>query len=130
MSVTKNPQLLIKLAKTDITANAIEVDVKGYAYAPADHRFAKHGALNAPAAAFGEEAVEAYTLTPSWKPVENADFYEIEFNGLNYTNIRDTALLFDGLVPENRVHLQGSRRQLRRGKRLDHRQRQDQEQSS
>lgn len=100
VSVTKNPQLLIKLAKTDITANAIEVDVKGYAYAPADHRFAKHGALTAPQVTFGEEAVEAYTLTPGWKPVENADFYEIEFNELNYTNIRDTSLLFDGLTPE------------------------------
>ena len=30
----------------------------------------------------------------------NADYYEIEFNGLNYTNIRDTALLFEDLRPE------------------------------
>lgn len=40
---------------------------------------------------------EAYTLRPTWKEVENADFYEIAFNGLIYSAIRDTGLLFEEL---------------------------------
>ncbi|MGV8814504.1 MAG: discoidin domain-containing protein, partial [Gelidibacter sp.] len=34
------------------------------------------------------------------KTVTNADFYEVEFNGMLYSTIKDTSLLFDALKPE------------------------------
>ncbi|MBO6211335.1 discoidin domain-containing protein, partial [Algoriella sp.] len=42
----------------------------------------------------------AYTVTPSWQKVENADYYEIEFEGRNYSYIKDNSLLFENLKAE------------------------------
>lgn len=100
VSITRNPQLMVKLAATDVTANAVTLKVKGFEFAPADNLRRSHGALSAPAATIAPDAIGAYTLTPSWELVENADFYEIEFNGMTYTNIRPTSLLFDLLTPD------------------------------
>ena len=78
VTITKNPQVRIRLAATDIT-----------------------GVLTAPQNAQGtEENREAYTLKTTWDKVTNADFYEIEFGGMLYTTIRNTYLLFDGLEAE------------------------------
>ncbi|MDE6264293.1 MAG: DUF5110 domain-containing protein [Paramuribaculum sp.] len=100
LSIKKNPQLLIKIAKTDIAKNSVAVEVKGFKFEHANNLLATHGTLAAPSAQIAPENVEAYSLTPSWTPVENADFYEIEFNGLKYTNIRGTSLIFEDLTPE------------------------------
>lgn len=100
MSITKNPQLMVRLAKTDIAKNAVSVEVKGFVFAPGNKLLSRHGALTAPEARIAPEDIEAYTLTPSWTPVENADYYKIEFNGLNFTNIRANSLLFEDLRPE------------------------------
>lgn len=99
--MAKNPQLLVKLAATDITANAIELSVEGFSFEPANQQLVSSGKLNAPNnAQVSEQNREAYTLQPSWKPVTGADFYEIDFNDMHYTHIKDTTFLFDGLVPE------------------------------
>lgn len=96
--ITKNPQLLVKLASTDITRIETILNIKGFRFAPEDKTRTKTGALAAPSQArIADENIEAYTLKPSWQKVENADFYEIEFNGMRYTTIRNTELLFDGL---------------------------------
>ncbi len=100
LSIKKNPQLCIKLAKTDIAKNSVDVEVKGFKFEPANNLLSTHGILATPAAQVAPENAEAYSLTPSWAPVENADFYEIEFDGLNYTNIRGTSLIFENLKPE------------------------------
>ncbi|MEZ5029535.1 MAG: discoidin domain-containing protein [Ferruginibacter sp.] len=42
----------------------------------------------------------AYSLSLTWAAVANADFYEVHFNDMNYTSIRNTFFLFDGLQPE------------------------------
>lgn len=98
--ITKNPQVLVKLAATDITKNQVVMDIEGFQYAPADNYRVTSGSLTAPAARIAAEDIEAYTLKPTWNKVPNADFYEIEFNGMLYTTIKDTELLFDGLAAE------------------------------
>lgn len=35
--ITKNPQVLVKLAATDITKNQVVMDIEGFQYAPADN---------------------------------------------------------------------------------------------
>jgi len=99
--ITKNPQLLIKLASTDITKTSITLTIGGFAFAPADRYRLTSGKLSAPTnAQVNEENRTAYTLKPTWNKVEHADFYEIEFDNMLYTTIKDNELLFDGLTPE------------------------------
>ena len=96
--ITKNPLLHIKLGSTDITANRIELDVEGFRFEPADRNLVSTGTLSAPQnAQVSEQNREAYTLQPTWDKVPNADYYEIEFNRMLYTTIRDTHLLFEDL---------------------------------
>ena len=98
--VTKNPQLLVSLAKTDVSANDIEVTVDGFEFAPADPLRTHTGALTAPQASIEGQGVGVFTLTPKWNRVENADFYEIEYDGMVYSTIRGTEFTIDGLQPE------------------------------
>ncbi|QKJ31076.1 DUF5110 domain-containing protein [Mucilaginibacter mali] len=99
--ITKNPQLLVKLGTTDITLNEVILRVKGFYFEPGDRIRISTGALTAPALArVTEKNRNAFTLQPSWQKVPHADFYEIEFKGMLYSTIRDTAFLFDALTPE------------------------------
>lgn len=99
--ITKNPQVLVKLSSTDIVSNEVVVSIEGFEFAPYNNHKISTGVINTPSnAQVKEENVEAYTLLPSWNKVANADYYEIEFKGLNYTTIYDTELLFDGLQAE------------------------------
>ena len=95
--ITKNPMVLVKLAPTDITKNTVRVTVNGYVFAPANQQKLTTGALTAPTGV--KVADEAYSLTPSWDKVANADYYEILFEDNTYTTIKDNSLLFDGLTP-------------------------------
>lgn len=98
--ITKNPQLCIKLAATDITRNEINVTVEGFKFDMPDTHRLTSGPLTAPAGQVTAENTEAYTVKPTWNKVDNADFYEIEFDGMLYTTIKNTELLFDGLEAE------------------------------
>lgn len=99
--MARNPQLLVKVAATDITENAIILTVDGFKFEPADKHRISAGTLAAPGnARVADKDREAYTLKPSWTKVAHADFYEIDFNGMHYTTIKDTTLLFDGLQAE------------------------------
>ena len=100
VAVVKNPQLMVKIAPVNTSTTAVAISVKGFEFKASNHLTATRGALTAPTATVADADIEPYAMTPSWTPVANADFYEIEFNGLNYTNIRDTALLFEDLTPE------------------------------
>ena len=104
--ITKNPQVLIKLASCDVTAETIHLTINGFVFAPADKHRMTSGTLEAPQAEITEENIEAYTLKPTWKEVANADYYEIELNGLLYTTIKDTELLFEGLKAETNYRFQ------------------------
>jgi hypothetical protein len=99
VSITKNPELLVKLAKADTKATAVRLEVGGYVFAPANKLLRKTGALEAPVGAITPAHTEAYRLTPTWKPVANADYYEIMFDGQLYSTILDDSLLFEDLKP-------------------------------
>ncbi len=105
VKVTKNPQLLVKLAKSDITANTTEVILEGFEFAPADRLRTHHGQLSAPQAKFEADSVGVFSLTPSWQKVANADYYEIEYNGMLYSTITDQSFTIDGLQPETEYQL-------------------------
>lgn len=99
--IAKNPQLLVKLAPADITAAPTVLSVEGFRFEPAEKYRVSSGVLAAPAnARVTEENAAAYTLTPSWDAVPNADFYEIEFGGMLYTTIKGTEFLFEDLEAE------------------------------
>ncbi|MEL5895677.1 TIM-barrel domain-containing protein [Bacteroides sp. GD17] len=98
--ITKNPQLLVKLAPADITAGPTTLNIQGFVFAPADKYRVSSGMLTAPKAQITDENTKAYTLNPTWAKVDNADFYEIEFDGMLYSTITDTELLFEGLKAE------------------------------
>ena len=113
--ITKNPLLHIKLGSTDITANRIELDVEGFRFEPADRNLVSTGTLSAPQnAQVSEQNREAYTLQPTWDKVPNADYYEIEFNGMLYTTIRDTHLLFEDSESGYSLRIQSACCQQRR----------------
>lgn len=98
--ITKNPQLLVKLEAMDITTHSTELKIEGFVFEPANRYLLSGGNLSTPVARVSDNDKEAYTLKPSWDTVKNADYYEIEFNNMLYTTIKDTELLFDGLAPE------------------------------
>ena len=98
--ISKNPQLLVKLSKTDISANLVEVKVDGFEFSPADRLRTHTGALAAPKVSFSNDGIDVFSLTPSWKNAENADFYEVEYNGMLYSTIRQGEFTIDGLQPE------------------------------
>ncbi|HAF36566.1 MAG TPA: alpha-xylosidase [Sphingobacterium sp.] len=98
--LVKNPKLLVRLAKLDVSSTAIEVQLEGFEYAPVDNYLAQTGALTSPKAVITDQHTQAYTLTPTWEKVANADYYEIEFNNLIYSTIKDSQLLFEGLAAE------------------------------
>lgn len=100
LQVVKNPVMHVKLAKTDVTQHEVELEMKGYVYAPAEKLRISQGALTVPEVQIAEADRGAYTMTPSWKKVDHADYYEIEYNGMLYSTIRDTKLLFENLTPE------------------------------
>lgn len=100
LSVIKNPEVRVRLAATDVTRNAVELRMKGYRYAPRERILVSQGPLATPQATLTDENIGAYEMTPTWRPVENADCYEIEFDGMRYATIRDTMLRFEDLQAE------------------------------
>lgn len=98
--ITKNPQFLVKIASTDITANQITLEIKGFKFEPQNTDKINSGILTSPVAQVSEENKDAYTLKPAWNRINNADYYEIEFDNMLYSTIKNTELLFDGLSPE------------------------------
>jgi alpha-glucosidase (family GH31 glycosyl hydrolase) len=101
VAITKNPQLLIRLAKTDITKNEVSAAIKGFVFNISNAYKKSEGTLTAPGnARVTEQNAGAFSLKPSWAGVNNADFYEIDFNAMLYTHIKDTAFILDELQPE------------------------------
>ena len=97
--IIKNPQVLVRVAPTDVSANAVRVEVKGFEFAPADRLLTHRGKLGTTQLDEKQTKVEAYALTPAWTPVENADYYEVKFDGQIYSTIREPRLRFDDLAP-------------------------------
>lgn len=94
----QNRQLWVKVHATDITSDPVTLAVTGFRFTPADHLLKSTGPLTAPRT--GATDAGPYSLTPSWRAVPGADYYEIAFNGQLYSTIRDTSLLFEDLLPD------------------------------
>lgn len=107
IAITKNPQLLVKLAKTDITANEVTLTLKGYEFAPTNSYLASRGKLVPPVGVkVTKENTGPYSLKPTWDKLANADYYEIQFNDMLYSTIKENELMFDGLKPETNYQFQ------------------------
>ena len=100
VEIIKNPVVMVKLAKSDVTAAATTLTLKGYKFDTPNTYLATEGALEAPKATVTDDNCQAYTITPTWEKVEGADYYEIEFEGRTYTTIKECKLLFEDLKPE------------------------------
>lgn len=103
VKIIKNPQVSVRIAETDVTKNPVVLTIKEFRFEPGDQLRKLHGSLLAPSnARVLDSNTEAFTLRPTWNKVANADYYEIDCNGELYTNIRDTTLLFEDLIPETK----------------------------
>lgn len=101
VQIIRNPQILIKTAPSDISQHELVVSIQGFRFAPEDILLRSSGSLSSPLAAeIADMHATPYTLTPTWKAVPKADYYEIRFHGQLYSTIRDTFLLFQDLAPE------------------------------
>ena len=105
LHVIKNPMLHVRLGATDVTLNEVSLEVKGYAYEVEDKQLKQHGELAAPQVAVAEENITAYTLLPVWNKVANADYYEVEHDGMLYSTITRDRLLLGDLRPETTYSL-------------------------
>lgn len=95
----RQPQLFVKLASTDITKQATTIEVSHFAYRPASPLLRSVGKLSTPEVGLAE--VAAHSITPSWTTQPQTDFYEVEFDGMLYSTIREPQLRFDDLQPEH-----------------------------
>lgn len=100
VKVVKNPVLHVRLAAADVTSSEQRVVVDGFVFAPEDRMLTRHGAHQTPALTTPDDNVEAYAVTPVWTAVDNADYYEIEFDSMLYSTVRSTELLFADLEAE------------------------------
>ena len=87
--------LMVNVAETDVVANEVVVMASNVVVDNENKLLANKGALPAPKAML--EGTEAYTLTPVWEAQDNADYYEIEFEGQIYSTIAATEYTIDGL---------------------------------
>ena len=100
MQLEKNPMMYAKIGKTDVTKNDVEFSISGYTFDTTNHLLRNTGTLDKPIAEITEEGTKPTSLTLSWEKQDNADFHEIEFNGMNYSTIKNNSFSFDGLSPE------------------------------
>lgn len=105
-SAVKNPQIMVKTAPVDVNSNAVTVTVDGFRFDHANSLLSSHGQLSAPEASFPADSIGAYTLAPVWNAVEGADSYEIMFDSLLYSNIRQLSLPFADLQAETPYSMQ------------------------
>ena len=87
--------LMVNVAETDVVANEVVVMASNVVVDNENKLLTNKGALTAPKAML--EGAEAYTLTPVWEAQDNADYYEIEFEGQIYSTIAATEYTIDGL---------------------------------
>lgn len=98
--IKRNAQLWVKLEPGDVSRTTLTLSIKKFRQEPKHKTTLRSEGPEKPIAEMKEENRHAFSLLPSWKAVPGADYYEIEFNGMLYTLIRDTTFLFEDLQPE------------------------------
>ncbi|MCR5130849.1 MAG: discoidin domain-containing protein [Prevotella sp.] len=101
LSVKKNPQLVVDVPAVSLY-NKVELIVEGVESLSSRTNGAanEHVILQTPSVNTETSEATAYTLTPIWLQVDGAEFYELMFEGMRYTNIRNTKFKIDQLQPE------------------------------
>lgn len=91
MDIRKNPVLTVSLPPCDVTAEETVLVIDGYEYAPADESRIYAGALKAPVLLEDGCVAGPYSVSLAWEPQDNADCFEIEFNGMLHTRYHQGA---------------------------------------
>lgn len=89
--------------KVDLTAGTVTVEVTGLGQDMQNPDLVQAGVLASPQARLTSDM--AYSLTPQWEKVDNADYYEVDFGGQLYSTIKQLQYTIDGLVPETRYEM-------------------------
>ncbi|NAW51774.1 DUF5110 domain-containing protein [Elizabethkingia argentiflava] len=101
VNIIKNPQLWVHIAQTDITQAEICIEVKGFHFKPAHPLKVSAGYLHFPTnIRVQDQDKKDSSLKINWDEVQNADYYEIYFEGQLYSTIKNTSFLLEGLSPE------------------------------
>lgn len=105
LQMTAANGISIKLPATNVTQNEVKVDIalQRAETKTISSRIAGTPAvsLTAPANITVKDADrKPYSLKLSWDKVADAQAYEIEFDGMNYFDIRENEFLFEDLSPE------------------------------
>ncbi|MDO5608506.1 MAG: glycoside hydrolase family 31 protein, partial [Capnocytophaga sp.] len=81
VKIIKNPQLWLKINAVNVLESELTINVKNAIWKPKNTRLSKSGTLkwNENSVKVSDENRTAYTLTPQWEPIPNADYYEIDF---------------------------------------------------
>ncbi len=98
------PQLWVKLASTDVTANAVKVQIKGFVLNPDAPSMLAVNAPAVPVIAVDENTdVQPYSICLRWKPAFDAECVEIEHDGMLYTHLMPVEsgnyFVFENLKP-------------------------------
>lgn len=97
---TQPSHIEVSIPAVDVTASTTEIVVTGWQPGTAEPLLHSHGSLQAPKFDATAAQAHAYDLVPAWGRVENADYYEVEFDGMRYSTIRNLQLPFDALQPK------------------------------
>lgn len=100
VSVKKNPQLMVKIGAVNTTDTPITLTVDGYENNPANKSLSRSGALAAPVASVPADSITPYAITPVWNMQPEADYYEIMFDGMLYSLIKQPCYTIADLSPE------------------------------
>ncbi|MFL0266812.1 TIM-barrel domain-containing protein [Candidatus Clostridium radicumherbarum] len=99
--ITTTPKLYVKVAKTDVTANSVELTVNGFNNTQA---VKDDGAIAPPAVPVGlgssDAAITDSQIKLTWNAVEGAKTYDIRIGGENgyiVSNLKDTSYIHEGL---------------------------------
>jgi len=108
VDIHKNPMVCVRVAKTDVTANAIELRMEGYQMDCSNALLSKTGTLSAPQVSMKEPEGKnkAFELTTTWNAQPNADYYEVKVDGMVHSTIRSTEFTIENLKPETDYDVQ------------------------
>ena len=98
----------VRLAKTDITANDVELRMDGYQMDDADVLLHATGALAAPQVTMkdSQSPNKAFELVATWNKQANADYYEVKVDGVIHSTIRSNEFTIENLKPETDYEVQ------------------------
>lgn len=91
----KNPVLRVKSEAFDTTSNDVRLELTGYTYD--NDKFEAYGEETGEAPAITDNVATPTTLQVAWNAVEDADHYELEADGVRYTQLTTTDFTHENL---------------------------------